>query len=75
VSIENNRYVRRFTDPGSRPSNERTDPLVEYVRWQVAQLGRWMDEQEAERGGPVSAAAELILRNHQPRPRRGEPGE
>lgn len=76
MTVENNRrYIRRFNNPGARPSNERTDPLLEHVRWQVAQLGRWMDEVDAEHGGPVSAAAEQILRNHDPRPRRSDPGE
>lgn len=69
----NHRYIRRFADPGTRPSNERTDPLVEHVRWQVAQLSRWMDE--VEQGGPASAAAEQILRSHLPRPKRCDPGE
>ena len=71
----NGRYQRRFGNPGNRPSNERTDPLVEYVRWHVEQVGRFIDELEAEHGGPVSSAAESILRNHPRQPRRGEPGE
>lgn len=71
----NRRYSRRFADPRSRPSNERTDPLVEHVRWRVEQVGRFIDELEAERDGEVVAEALRILHPLQPRMRAGDPGE
>lgn len=68
----NDRYHRKFTDPRTRPSNDRIDPLIEHTRWRVAQVGRFIDELEAEQGGPVAAAAWRILH---PRTRAGDPGE
>jgi hypothetical protein len=69
----NGRYQRRFADPRLRPSNERTDPLVEATRQSVEQLGRVIDELEAERDGEVSRAAWRIL--HPAATRAGDPGE
>lgn len=71
----NLRYIRRFADPGSRPSNRRLDPVEEATRWQVEQVARFIDELEAERGGLVVAAAEAILRGDGPTMRTGDPGE
>jgi hypothetical protein len=69
VSIpQNGRYVRRFADPRTRPSNERTDPLAEHTRWWAQQAGRFADELEAELGGEAVAEAWQIL--HPPQ-RRG----
>lgn len=71
----NCRYRRRYADPRLRPSNRRVDPLLEHVRWRVEQVGRFIDELEAERGGEVVLAAEAILQTGRAGPMRGDPDE
>jgi hypothetical protein len=68
-------YERRFADPRIRPSNQRVDPVVEATRQSVEQVGRFIDDLEAERDGEAVAEAWRVLHPARPRMRFGDPGE
>lgn len=65
-------YHRRFRDPGTRPSNKRTDLRVEHTRASVAELSEWLDGVRLVEGmEQVCADAALGLPPRRP----GDPGE
>ncbi len=75
TGYRNERYQRRFADPRTRPSNERVDPVVEATRRSVEQVGRFIDDLEAERDGEAVREAWRILHPVRRRMRAGDPGE
>jgi hypothetical protein len=63
----NRAHQRKFTDPQSRPSNQRMHAFDEHVRRRVAEIALWLDSQQ------VVAEAESVLSGR--RMRSGDPGE